>query len=371
MSGSTGTTTEPRRLRAAVIGAAFAGSLHAESLTATGDVDIAGVVSATEASRQAFVERFGGRGFATVDELLAAEKLDVISLALPNRFHADIAVAAAEHGVAVISEKPLAMNLAEADRMIAACESAGVPLLYAEQLCFAPRYVRVKELIASGSLGDVIQINHWERHGGPHARWFHDPALSGGGVLLDMGCHGIEVARWLLDKQPVKSVHARLGIHKHTDGVVDDHALVTLRFSGGSLAVVDSSWAAPGGIDERIEILGTKGTVSADLARGQSLLVYSDVGIDYAAEKVEHERGWFWVAHNEAHTWGWHGEFAHFVDVLRKRTEPIETGRDGRQVLEIVMAAYRSAAEGREVTLPYHSEDSTPIAPWLLATGAC
>ncbi|MDH4277000.1 MAG: Gfo/Idh/MocA family oxidoreductase [Acidimicrobiia bacterium] len=355
------------RLRAAVVGAAFAGTLHAESLIATREVDVVGVVSATEVSRVAFVDRFGGHGYQNVEDLLVDQRLDVISLALPNRFHADIAVAAAERGVAVISEKPLAMNLAEADRMIDACEAAGVPLLYAEQLCFAPRYVRVKELIRSGSLGDIIQINHWERHGGPHARWFHDPDLSGGGVLLDMGCHGIEVARWLLDKEPASSVHARLGIHKHTEGVVDDHALVTLRFESGSLAVVDSSWAAPGGIDERIEILGTKGTVSADLARGQSLLVYSDVGVDYAAEKVEHERGWFWVAHNEAHAWGWHGEFAHFVDVLRGRADPVETGHDGREVLEIVMAAYRSASEGCEISLPYSSDDPTPIAPWLAA----
>ncbi len=353
------------RLKAGVVGAAFAGSLHAESLLATGEVDIVGVVSASEASRTGFVDRFGGRGYGSVDELLAGEDLDVISLALPNRFHRDATIAAAAKGVAVVCEKPLAMNLAEADEMVAACESAHVPLLYAEQLCFAPRYVRVKELIDSGSLGEIIQINHWERHGGPHAGWFHDPSMSGGGVLLDMGCHGIEVARWLLDKEPVRSVHARLGVHKHTDGVVDDHALVTLRFDHGALAVIDSSWAAPGGIDERLEVLGTKGTVSADLARGQSLLVYSDVGVDYAAEKVEQERGWFWVAHNEAQTWGWHGEFAHFVDVLRGRSNPIESGRDGRQVLEIVMAAYRSATAGTEVILPYHSNDPIPITPWL------
>jgi predicted dehydrogenase len=256
------------------------------------------------------------------------------------------------------------MNLAEADEMLAACRTAGVHLLYGEQLCFAPRYRRVRELIRSGALGTIIQINHWERHGGPHARWFHDPAQSGGGVLLDMGCHGIEVARWLLDKEPVVAVSATLGRHKHP-GAVEDHALATLRFSSGATAVIDASWAAPGGIDERIEVLGTHGAVSVDLARGQSILAYSDVGVGYAAEKVDHERGWFFVSHDEAWVWGWHGQFRHVVDVLLGRVEPEETGHDGRAVLEVVMAAYRSAAERREIDLPYVSDDPVPITPWL------
>lgn len=356
-------------IRVGFVGAAFAAHLHAEGLAATGRVEVAGVVSASPAGRAAFVERWGGTGHATVADLLDAGPLDLLVLAMPNRFHCDATVAAAARGVHVLCEKPLAMNLAEADRMVAACEAAGVHLLYAEQLCFAPRYRRVKELIDSGALGDIVQIQHWERHGGPHASWFHDPALSGGGVLLDMGCHGIEVARWLLGKPAVRSVHARLGIHKHTAGVVDDHAHVTLEFHTGTLAVVDASWAAPGGIDERLEVLGTAGSVVADLARGQSLLVYSDTGVGDAAEKVTAHTGWVHVAHEEARTWGWYGEDAHAVAVLEGRCEPEETGGDGRAVLEVVMAAYRSAAIGAEVTLPYVSTAAVPIEPWL-ARGA-
>lgn len=348
-----------------IVGAAFAGNLHAEGVVATRRARVAGVVSATEASRSAFANRWGCNPYSDVDSMLAGEKLDVITLALPNRFHRDVTLKAAAAGVHVVCEKPLAMNLTEADEMIAACEQANVQLIYAEQLCFAPRYVKVRELVRSGALGDVVSVSHRERHGGPHAPWFHDPDLSGGGALLDMGCHGIALVRWLLDGRAVQSVHARLGIHKHRAGVVDDHALVTLGLDGGVVAVVDASWAAPGGIDERLEVLGTKGSVVADLARGQAMLVYSEVGVGYAAEKVEQTTGWTFVAHEEARTWGWFGEMAHVVDCVEGNATPEITGADGRVALEVVMAAYESAAQRREIALPFTSKAQRPIDPWL------
>lgn len=354
-------------IRVGIVGAAFAGNLHAESLVATGRVEIVGVVATSAASRDAFSQRWNCPSYVDVSMMVAGGRLDAITLATPNRFHHDATVVAARAGVHVICEKPLALNLREADAMVRVCQDAGVHLLYAEQLCFAPRYQKVRELVRSGALGTVIQVQHHERHGGPHATWFHDPTLSGGGVLLDMGCHGIEVTRWLLDRPAVRSVHARLGIFKHTQGVVDDHAVVTLGFDSGAVAIIDSSWAAPGGIDERLEVLGTKGSVSADLARGQAMLVYSDVGVGYAAEKVERATGWTFVAHEEARTWGWFGEMAHFVDCIEGRADPEVSGVDGRAVLEIVMAAYQSAADDRVVSLPFESDLDIPCEPWLRA----
>ena len=338
-------------IRAGIAGAGFAASFHAEALTATRRAQVAAVCAPSAASREALAARHGATAYPTVEAMLDAERLDVVTLAMPNEHHLDAALAAAARGVHVICEKPLARTLDECDRMIAACRDAGVLLLYAEQLCFAPRYVRVRELVEAGAFGRLVQVQHRERHSGPHAAWFRDPARAGGGVLLDMGCHGIEVARWLLAREPVVSVHARLGRFTVPEDAVEDHAVVTLRFAGGTLAVIDASWAAPGGIDERLEVLGTHGSVVADLARGQSLNVYTDVGMDYASEKADHTRGWSWVAHDEARTWGWLGEFEHFVDCLEGRAEPVETGADGRAALEIVLAAYRSAAEGREIEL--------------------
>jgi len=354
----------------AVIGGAFAGNLHAEAISLTKAARVCAGVASSPGSREAFTARWQVPSFASLTELIEAVTAgtiacDAISLAVPNALHRDMTIQAAEAGLSVICEKPLAPTYADAEAMVRACDQAGVHLLYAEQLCFAPRYRRVKEMIDAGTFGDVIQIQHWERHGGPHAQWFYDPAQSGGGVLLDMGCHGIGVARWLKGNVPVVEVSAQLGIFAHHEHSVEDHSLITLRFADDTIAVIDSSWAAPGGIDERLEVLGTQGHVIADLARGQSLLAYSDAGFDATAEKAVHHTGLGWIAHDEAWTWGWHGEFAHFAEVLAGRAQPILTGADGLEVLGIVCAAYVAAAERRIVTPPWPTGNHLAVQPWL------
>ena len=352
-------------IRIAVIGGAFAGSLHAQAINATGHAVVVAGMSASESTRAAFSARWNVPTFDSLDELLDSVECDAISLALPNAFHREMTEKAAARGISIICEKPLAPTYADGLAMVEACERAKVHLLYAEQLCFAPRYVRVKQLMDEGAFGRVVQIQHWERHGGPHAAWFYQPELSGGGVLLDMGCHGIGLARWFKNNQEIVAVSAQLGTFAHDDSVVEDHSLVTLRFADESIAVIDSSWAAPGGIDERVEILGTKGQVGADLARGQSLLAYSDVGFGETAEKVTHATGYTWVAHDEAYTWGWLGEFAHFVDVLRGVAQPELTGRDGLAVLQIVAAGYLAAATNTVVTPPWPTSSELLVQPWL------
>ena len=352
-------------IRIAVVGSAFAGSLHAEAIEATGRAHVVAGVSRSVAGRASFADRWSVPTYATVEELLDAVECDAISLAVPNHLHREMTEVAASRGVSVICEKPLARTWPDAVAMVDACRRAGVHLLYAEQLCFAPRYLRVKQLLDSGAFGRVFQIQHWERHGGPHAAWFYDPAQSGGGVVLDMGCHGIAVARWLKGEVPVVEVSAQIGTYAHPESPLEDHSSITLRFADDTIAIIDSSWAAPGGIDERLEVLGTHGQVTADLARGQSLLAYSDAGIGDTAEKATHSTGLLWVPHEEARTWGWCGEFAHFVEVLAGRAPAQLDGDDGLEVLGIVYAAYAAAAERRVVTRPWPVGEHIPAQPWL------
>jgi predicted dehydrogenase len=118
-------------------------------------------------------------------------------------------VDAAAAGKHVVCEKPLAVNLAEADRMIEACRRAGRKLMYAEELCFAPKYVRLKQLLDDGALGKPVLLKQSEKHDGPHAPHFWDVDCSGSGITMDMGCHAIEFFRWLLGHPPVRSVYAQ------------------------------------------------------------------------------------------------------------------------------------------------------------------
>jgi predicted dehydrogenase len=140
-------------------------------------------------------------------------------------------------------EKPLCLNLAEADRMIDACRKAGVKLMYAEELCFAPKYVRLKQLLDSGALGRPTLVKQSEKHDGPHADHFWDVERSGGGVTVDMGCHAVEFFRWMLGRPPIRSVYAQMGTLVHQDRTRgDDNAILILEFEGGTTAIAEESW---------------------------------------------------------------------------------------------------------------------------------
>ena len=158
--------------------------------------------------------------------------------------------------------------------MIDACRRARVKLMYAEELCFTPKNVRLKLLIDEGALGTVHLVKQCEKHDGPHAAWFWDVQRSGGGVTMDMGCHAIEFFRWLLGgpgggKASVRSVYADMGTYVHADKTQgDDSSTLILKMEGGATAIAEESWAKPGGMDDRAEIYGSdpRGRFAAVLA---------------------------------------------------------------------------------------------------------
>jgi predicted dehydrogenase len=232
-----------------------------------------GVTSPTPGHAESFAQAHGvPRWYTDYRALLDDPHVDVVCIGAPNHLHRDVAVAAAGSGKHVICEKPLARTLAEAEEMVSACRAAGVLLLYAEELCFAPKYVRAKQLVDEGALGRVFHVLHSEQHDGPHSDWFWDVRRSGGGVLMDMGCHAIELCRWMYDKPAVVSVSATLGTYMHgdrTDG--DDHAVGILTFAGGGIGVVEVSWAKRGGMDDHVELIGDGGVSYVDLVRGTAL----------------------------------------------------------------------------------------------------
>jgi len=357
----------PDPLRIGIVGGGFAGTLHAEGWQETGTAAVVAMAAPSAGTRAAFTARFGGTAYDDPLVMIAQEQLDAVSLAMPTVTHREVALAAIAAGVGVVCEKPLAMNLAQADEMITAARNRGVPLMYAEQIVFAPRYAKVRELLRAGAFGEVIQASHRERHGGPHAAWFRDPERSGGGVTLDMGIHGVGLLQWLLAPARVTHVYARITRTSADHGPLDDYCLLVLEFDTGVTATVDASWAAPGGVDDVLEVLGTAGYVRADLARGQTLDVYTLRGVDYAAEKVEAQTGWLKVAQEEARAWGWHGEFAHFAAVLRSGEPLVMGGEQGRDALAVVIAAYASAATNSRVALTDVVDCAVPAAPWLAA----
>src|SRR5438105_9061716 len=212
-----------RTIRVGLVGAQFVSTIHLESLRSVPGTEVVAVTAANESSARAFAERHGiKRWFTDYRKMYELPDLDMVVLGLPNDLHCDATVAAAEAHMHVVIEKPLCLNLAEADRMIEACRKAKVKLMYAEELCFTPKYVRLKQLRDSGALGAPTLIKQCEKHSGPHAPHFWDVNRSGGGVTMDMGCHAIQFFRWMLGSPPVKSVYAQMGTHVHKDKTKGD-----------------------------------------------------------------------------------------------------------------------------------------------------
>jgi predicted dehydrogenase len=175
-------------------------------------------------------------------------------------------------GKHIVIEKPLCLNLAEADRMIEACKKANVKLMYAEELCFTPKYVRLKALLDEGALGKPVLFKQSEKHDGPHADHFWDVERSGGGVTMDMGCHAIQFFRWLNSKNPVKSVYAQMSTSVHTDKTIgEDNSILILEFENGVTALAEESWTKLGGMDDCAEIHGSEGVAYADVLQGNSI----------------------------------------------------------------------------------------------------
>ena len=240
--------------------------------------------------------------------------------------------------------------------------------MYAEELCFAPKYVRLKQLLDRGALGRPTLIKQSEKHDGPHAAHFWDVERSGGGVTMDMGCHAIEFFRWMLGRPKVTSVYAQMSTTVHGERTRgEDNAILILEFEGGATAIAEESWTKPGGMDDRAEVHGSEGVAYADLLHGNAIETYSRGGYDYAVEKAGSTQGWSFTIYEEAWNYGFHGEMAHFVDCVQNDRPPLVTGGDGRAVLEVIFAAYESARTGRKVMLPFESKAKKPIDLWWAA----
>jgi predicted dehydrogenase len=360
-------------VRIGIVGSRFIANVHAEGIRQAPGAELVAAASPTPEHIWEFHRRWEvPHVFQDYRDMLASGFIDAVIIACPNDLHAEVTLAAAKAGLHVLVDKPLAMTLAECDDMIEACKVAGVLLMYGENLCFAPKYVRAKQLADEGALGDVYYARQLECHSGPHSDWFWDIERSGGGVLMDMGCHSIAYCRWVFGNAPVESVYADAGNFVHRDRTKgDDHATVVIRFRpgercpNGGIAIAENSWARTGGLDDRAEIYGSKGLTVADIARGGALHTYSAEGYGYAGEQVSLTRGWTWTGFDEAYHYGFPQEIAHFADCIENEKAPMLTGDDGRAVLEIICAAYLSAKTGKREKLPIRDHARTPVQFWL------
>ncbi len=356
------------KTKIAVLGCGFISEIHVSSYRRfVPEAEVVAVYTRSLNKARAFAEKMDiPAAYNDIDRLFSEVDCDIIDICLPNFLHHDACIKAAHAGKHVIMEKPLCLSLAEADEMIAACKKNGRLLMYAEELCFAPKYERVRAIVESGALGEIYMLKQAEKHSGPHSRWFYESDKAGGGVMMDMGCHAIAWFRWMLRGAAAKNVYGNFMRVMH-DTDAEDHSITQIEFEKDGrtiLCVGEDSWAKHGGMQDCIEIYGDKGVAYSDLFQGNSSQLYSVDGYDYASEKAGATTGWTYPIFEEAFNQGYPQELAHFVDCVRNGKQPLVTGEDGRAVLEIIHAAYTSAREGKKVALPYASRARRPVDNW-------
>jgi predicted dehydrogenase len=356
------------KVKLGIIGSRFQADCIAASVRAMPEeAEVVAVASPTKGNAEAFAKRHGiPRAYADYRELLRDRDVEMVSITAPNRLHAQITIDAARAGKHVVCEKPLCITLEEADAMIDACAKAGVLLLYAEELFFAPKYVKAKQMADEGAFGRIHLVKQSEKHSGPHSDWFWDVEQSGGGALMDLGCHGIAFCWWFLGKPRVTSVYAQLSTQVHAGRTLgDDEAITIIEFENGAMGMVENSWNRPGGMDDSIEVFGAKGQTYADMLMGNALPTYSEVGFGYAVEKAASTLGWTFPVFEEHWNYGFPQEMRHFARCVRGTETPISDGETGRVVQEVLYAAYASAGLGQKISLPFRPKGiAKPIDLW-------
>jgi predicted dehydrogenase len=357
------------KVKVGIIGSQFEAEIHAASFQIMPEeAEVVAVASPTPGHAEALAKKYGiPRVFHDYKEMLRETEIEMVTIAAPNYLHAEMTRDVANAGKHVVCEKPMCMTLEEADEMIAVCKKQGVLLLYAEELFFAPKYVKAKEMANQGAFGKVYLVKQSEKHFGPHAAWFWDIERSGGGVFFDMGCHGIAFCYWFLGRPAIKNVYCQMGTYVHaakTKG--EDNSLCILEFENGAVGLVEDSWARRGGMDDRIEVYGEGGVTYASLLMGNALPTFSEYGYGYAVEKAPTTKGWTYPVFEELWNYGFPQEMRHFARCVRGKEEPIATGEDGRVVMEALYAGYESAGTGRKVNLPFRPKGAKkPIDLWL------
>jgi len=357
------------RVKVGIIGSQFQATCHAEAFRMMPDeAEVVAVASPTPGNAANLAKKYDiPRVFTDYKEMLAEDDIEMITITAPNYLHAQMTVDAANTGKHVLCEKPLCVTLEEADLMIDTCNKKGVLLMYAEELFFTPKYVKAKEMADEGAFGKMYLVKQCEKHFGPHAPWFWDVKQSGGGALMDLGCHGIAFCYWFLDRPKIKTVYSQMGTYVHankTDG--EDDAVCILEFDNGAVGMIENSWARRGGMEDRIEVYGEGGVTYADLHMGNALPTYSEYGYGYAVEKAPTTKGWTYPVFEELWNYGFPQEMYHFARCVRGKEEPLATGEDGRVVQEVLSAAYQSAGTGCKVKLPFEPKGvKVPIDLWL------
>lgn len=350
-----------RKTRIGIIGTGGISHAHMTGYKALEGVEVAAACDLSAERREAFGERYGVAAlYGEYREMLAREDLDAVSVCVWNNGHRDATVAALEAGCHVLCEKPMALNAREAREMQAAAERAGRLLMIGFVRRFGPETDAARDFLDRGVLGDIYyaKVSYLRRCGNPGG-WFADRSRSGGGPLIDLGVHVIDLARYLMgNPNPVSAFGATfsgMGVRANIRGIdryraadfsdfcdVEDLATALVRFDNGAVMAVETSYSLEIREDTgSVQLFGTKGGASIDPAF--EIHTEMENRLVDLAPRVTKGADWFESIFRR--------EIAHFADCVANGVPCRSPAEDGVALMRIIDGIYESARTGREVAL--------------------
>ena len=337
-----------------IIGCGVSGSLHANSydtVAQQGKVKLVAACDVNEKAAKTMANEYKmDAHYTNWQDLIKRKDIDAVSVCLPHYLHADVTIAAEKAGKHVLCEKPMAITLEDCDRMIKAAQEADVKLMIAESVLFLPAFMKVKELVAEGRIGEVYRVRAYEgvneipRASVPE-HWHDTPDKAGGGVLLDMAVHFTALLRWILgDVEHVRACWTDKLVVK-VENKAEDNAIMLAKFKNGAMAeiVVSNTQLSPA--FNRLELYGTEGTIFEDHSWQKPVMVFSTKpgpkSFDWYMPEVEHEPypGFYVIS--------FRNEVQHFVDCILEDKQPRVSGEDGKAAVEMVHMGYMAEKTGK------------------------
>lgn len=345
--------------RVCLVGAGRAGNVHANSLTHhLPNASLAAVVDTSAGARDALGDAFGidpGSRFASLEQAIESAHFEAVVITTPTFTHAALAVTAAKARKHVFLEKPMALNLAECDAIIASAAQAGVLLQLGFMRRFDPEFSAAAQRIQAGEIGQPMMVKSLTHGPGLPPPWARDLRTSNG-ALAEVNSHDWDTVRWLMGSN-YERVYVEVANFKGPANHVDtphfyDNALVSIRFENGGLGSISGICPCQYGYDARVEIVGEEGIMQIGKLQGQAVWVCTnrDQGLITPIYRTWPER----------FAWGYINEMAHFIHCIQKGEGPAVGGEDGRWAVAGVLAGTRSFLEERPVKLSEILTESHP-----------
>jgi predicted dehydrogenase len=323
-------------LKVGVIGAGSFGEKRAAAVQSSSNGKLIGIADADITRAKAVSAKLGVQHYR-VDELLGEAHIDVVIICVPNKFHAPVTIAALSAGKHVLCEKPLARNAAEACRMVKAAEDSGMFLKTGANHRYFASVQQAFDIAKSGYIGEVISFNGRIGNDGERLKnsWFWDADVSGGGTMLDNGCHLLDIARWFMGNF-VEAAGITSNLY-WKDCDVEDTATGIFRTKDGRLATINSSWRQLSGYFH-FEVNGRDGYITVD---GR----FDTHGGDNLYWQSRNEKGEIHsINYGQVRPNSYIAELQEFFADIEKGIEPKPSGRDGLEVTKMVEAIYKSSS---------------------------